>query len=196
MSKPNLGKFKYYPVVILPDDCPEYIPGQPLPPGAILNTPLPNWVYIAVVVLVAVCAFAVVSVFTPTKTKPTLANALPTATSDRLVFVSFVTYTPVGETKPDPTRQSTPAPANFKISLYPLEGVPGEAITVTVTSDRPSVYSITWDKRPLKNGELEPGTNPVAFYFPAEPGQHDITVDVIAANTRPERQTFLFEVKQ
>ena len=211
MPKYKLGKFENFPVVILPDDCPEYIPGQPLPPGAILNTPLPNWVYLAVVALVAIIVLLIGQVFTPAKTTTALTSASIAALtltptpglitimnlgeeieiSDG-VFVSFATFTPTPRT----SVIQTPVPANFKISLNPPDGPAGAPITVTITSDRASFYSILWDNHAIKNGELDAGSNLVTFTAPAGPGPgpHEITLDVIIPNSPPARQIFFFEV--
>ena len=208
MSKPKLGKFKNFPVVILPDDCPEYIPGQPLPPGAILNTPLPNWVYLAVVALVAIIVLMIGQAVKPSKPSPLTSASTAALTLTPIpglitimnlgeeieisdgVFVSFATFTPTPRT----SVIQTPTPANFKISLWPPEGLPGGTITVTLTSDRSAVYSISWDNQPIKNGELDPGSHTVTMTAIAEAGMHEIIIDVIAANTPPARQIFLFEV--
>lgn len=202
--------YKTTPVVLLPDDSIPYNPGDKLPPGAVLNTPILWWQWLALVITAFATVFVLWKVISPSfsarpepaaPANPRIAILIKTPLV-RVVVKPFTSTTsprsalPASHTSPTPTL--TPKPAiepQASIAITPTAGSPDSIIMAKVQSRMTGMMAVWWDGVPLASQNIVIGFNVLSFPVPADqPGQHTIAIDVGVPGNSTHKE-FTFEVR-
>jgi hypothetical protein len=188
-------KFKTMPVVILPDDSVEYKPGDPLPPGATINTPIPALVFVVIgIVMVSLSAWIVKSVIELVQPPAGASHitASPPTLSPPLISFGLITFTPASSPRATRTAVATPTPKLVPISptaagpasveIVPARARSGEIVVAMVTSQIAGMVMISWNGQPILSSPISRGGTGFNFPIPpARPGFYMLSFDVGSA---------------
>lgn len=165
------------PVMILFDDAIDYSPGQPTPLGAVLNTPIPQWMWITLGILAGVIVTLLVSTFLSTKPAEPVKVSPPatTRTASELLKSSLVHYgistftpnakaNPVSSTPTVPPRQvaTSQQATTFSCHLSTTRAKVGETITNTLTTSTKGTVTAMWDDKIISGLQVSQATLTIA----------------------------------